>query len=114
MTTVDLISSVIEELDSEEPDYSWVAKVMTKEQNLRTMLAEIEKLLSDQANTIQNMKEAAHALSDVRRFVETKFRSCADLPGEEAVVALNGPECKHEADAIIAALGRVAAFYEGE
>lgn len=58
-----------------------------------------------------NLKDAGHALSDIRRFVEEKFKCVADLPSTEAVL-LAGPEVKHESDAIIAALNRVAEFYE--
>lgn len=59
----------------------------------------------------KNVEDAAHALSDVRRFVEAKWMTVADLPSEEAVL-FDGPEPKHEADAIIAALNRVAEYYE--
>lgn len=42
-----------------------------------------------------------------------KWPTIADLPSVEGVL-LNGPENKHEVDALIAALNRVANFYEGE
>ena len=68
---------------------------------------------SDSLTTIarKNAEDAAHALSDVRRFVEAKWMSVADMPSEEAVL-FDGPEPKHEANAIIAALNRVAEYYE--
>lgn len=62
---------------------------------------------------IQNMKDIAHCFSDLRRFIEMKWPIIADLPSVEGVM-LNGPENKHEVDALIAALNRVADFYEGE
>ena len=62
---------------------------------------------------IQNMKDIAHCMSDLRRFIEMKWPTIADLPSQEAVL-LNGPENKHEVDAMIAALNRVADFYESE
>lgn len=62
---------------------------------------------------IQNMKDIAHCFSDLRRFIETKWPTIADLPSVEGVL-LNGPENKHEVDALIAGLNRVADFYEGE
>lgn len=62
---------------------------------------------------IQNMKDIAHCFSDLRRFIEMKWPTIADLPSVEGVL-LNGPENKHEVDALIAALNRVADFYEGE
>ncbi len=61
----------------------------------------------------KGMEDAAHALSDVRRFVEAKWMSVANLPSEEAVL-FDGPEPKHEANAIINALNRVAEFYENQ
>lgn len=62
---------------------------------------------------LKNLEDAAHALSDVRRFVQAKWMSVADLPSEEAVL-FDGPEPKHEANAIIAGLNRVAEYYEKE
>lgn len=62
---------------------------------------------------IQYMKDVAHCLSDLRRFIEMKWPTIADLPSVEGVL-LNGPENKHEVDALIAALNRVADFYEDE
>lgn len=62
---------------------------------------------------IQYMKDVAHCLSDLRRFIEMKWPIIADLPSVEGVL-LNGPENKHEVNALIAALNRVADFYEGE
>lgn len=62
---------------------------------------------------LKNLEDAAHALTDVRRFVQAKWMSVADLPSEEAVL-FDGPEPKHEANAIIAALNRVAEYYEKE
>ncbi len=60
---------------------------------------------------MQNVKDIAHCLSDIRRFIEAKFMTVGDLPSPEALL-LSGPEWKHESDAIIAALNRVADFYE--
>ena len=65
----------------------------------------------DMAIAVQNIQDAGHALTDLRRFIETKWPGVADVPSQEAVL-LNGPEAKHEADALIAALNRVADFYE--
>lgn len=62
---------------------------------------------------MQNMKDIAHCMNDLRRFIEMKWPTIADLPSQEAVL-LNGPENKHEVDALIAALNRVADFYESE
>lgn len=62
---------------------------------------------------MQNMKDIAHCLSDLRRFIEMKWPTIADLPSVEGVL-LNGPENKHEVDALIAALNRVADFYEND
>lgn len=60
---------------------------------------------------MQNVKDIAHCLSDIRRFVEAKFMTIGDLPSPEGLL-LSGPEWKHESDAIIAALNRVAEYYE--
>lgn len=65
------------------------------------------------AGYVQSMKDTGHCLSDLRRFIEMKWPTIADLPSVEGVM-LNGPENKHEVDALIAALNRVADFYEGE
>lgn len=62
---------------------------------------------------MQNVKDIAHCLSDIRRFVEAKFMTVGDLPSPEGLL-LSGPEWKHESDAIIAALNRVADFYESQ
>ncbi|QHJ81655.1 MAG: hypothetical protein [Bacteriophage sp.] len=62
---------------------------------------------------MQNVNDIAHCLSDIRRFVEAKFMTVGDLPSHEGLL-LSGPEWKHESDAIIAALNRVADFYEGQ
>lgn len=62
---------------------------------------------------MQNMKDIAYCLSDLRRFIEMKWPTIADLPSVEGVL-LNGPENKHEVDALIAALNRVADFYEND
>lgn len=65
------------------------------------------------AGYVQSMKDTGHCLSDLRRFIEMKWPTIADLPSVEGVL-LSGPENKHEVDALIAALNRVADFYEGE
>lgn len=61
----------------------------------------------------QNIRDGGHAMSDLRRFIETKWPGVADVTSQEGVL-LKGPESKHEADALIAALNRVADFYELE
>lgn len=60
---------------------------------------------------LQNMNDIAHCFSDLRRFIEAKWPTIADLPSCEGVM-LSGPENKNEVDAMIASLNRVADFYE--
>ena len=81
--------------------------------NLVPVYKELRQAYVTQAILQKNVEDAAHALTDVRRFVEAKWMSVADLPSEEAVL-FDGPEPKHEANAIIAALNRVAEYYEKE
>ena len=72
----------------------------------------ISRLVSEGCKVaMQNVNDIAHCLSDIRRFVEAKFMTVGDLPSPEGLL-LSGPEWKHESDAIIAALNRVAEFYE--
>lgn len=96
-------------------DSSWLCDYLeaVSPANVRLLLAAIkdkDRLL--QIGT-QNIQDSGHALTDLRRFIEMKWPGVADLPSAEAVLA-NGPEAKHETDALIAALNRVAEFYEGE
>ncbi len=49
------------------------------------------------------------ALAMIREAVEELFGPVASLESEEATMQLRGPELRHEAEAIIAALQRVAA-----
>lgn len=62
---------------------------------------------------LQNFRDIAHCFNDLRRFIGAKWPGVADLPSPEGVL-LNGPEWKHETDAMIAALNRVADFYEND
>lgn len=73
----------------------------------------VEANKGDLDMAMQNVKDIAHCLSDIRRFVEAKFMTVGDLPSPEGLL-LSGPEWKHESDAIIAAINRVSNFYEQE
>lgn len=75
------------------------------------LIAKINELKAEATMCQQNTIDIAHAFSDLRRFIEAKWMIVADLPSEDALLR-NGPEIKHEVDALIAGLNKVASFYE--